>query len=84
MATGYLTEQDIQVSRGLIRGATLRNIFGYNTSITTSFIPAWEFDSVYAYPGSAITMTITSASASDDGKTLLIQGLDATMLKYQI
>ena len=77
MATGYLTEQDIQVSRGLIRGATLRNIFGYNTSITTSFIPAWEFASVYAYPGSAITMTITSASSSDDGKTLLIQGLDA-------
>src|SRR5210317_2149434 len=76
MATGYLTEQDIQVSRGLIRGATLRNIFGYNTSITTSFIPAWEFASVYAYPGSAITMTITSASSSDNGKTLLILGLD--------
>src|SRR6056300_1608139 len=74
---GYLTEQDIQVSRGLIRGATVRNIFGYNTAITTAFIPAWEFASVYAYPGSAITMTVTSASSSDNGKTLLIQGLDA-------
>src|SRR5210317_1551595 len=77
MATGYLTEQNIQVSRGLVRGSTTLNIFGYNTSITTSFIPAWEFASVYAYPGSAITMTVTSASASDNGKTLLIQGLDA-------
>jgi hypothetical protein len=77
MATSYLHEQDIQVSRGLIRGATVRNIFGYNTAITTAFIPAWEFASVYAYPGSAITMTVTSASGSDDGKTLLIQGLDA-------
>lgn len=77
MATGYLTEQDIQVSRGLIRGSKVRNIFGYNTAITTSFIPAWEFVSAYTYPVSAITMTVTSASASDDGKTLLIQGLDA-------
>jgi hypothetical protein len=77
MATGYLTEQNIQVSRGLIRGAVARNIFGYQASVTTSFIPAWEFASVYAYPGSAITMTVTSASGSDDGKTLLIQGLDA-------
>lgn len=74
---GFLHEQDIQVSRGLIRGATVRNIFGYNTAITTSFVPAWEFVSAYTYPVSAITMTVTSASASDDGKTLLIQGLDA-------
>ena len=74
---GFLHEQDIQVSRGLIRGATVRNIFGYNTAITTAFIPAWEFVSAYTYPVSAITMTVTSASASDNGKTLLIQGLDA-------
>ena len=73
---GFLHEQDIQVSRGLIRGATVRNIFGYNTGITTSFIPAWEFVSAYTYPTSAITMTVTSASSSDNGKTLLILGLD--------
>src|SRR5210317_1995610 len=77
MATGYLTEQNLQVSRGLIRGSVARNIFGYQVAVTTSFIPAWEFASVYAYPGSAITMTVTSASASDNGKTLLIQRLDA-------
>ena len=76
MATGYLTEQPIQTARGLIRGATVRNIFGYNTAITTSFIPAWEFVSAYTYPTSAITMTVTSASSSDNGKTLLILGLD--------
>src|SRR5210317_576708 len=81
MATGYLTEQNIQVSRGLIRGSVTRNIFGYQVAVTTSFIPAWEFASVYAYPGSAITMTVTSASASDDGKTLLIQGLDANYVE---
>ena len=78
---GFLHEQDIQVSRGLIRGATVRNIFGYNTAVTTAFIPAWEFVSAYTYPVSAITMTVTSASASDDGKTLLIQGLDANYVE---
>ena len=81
MAVGYLTEQSIQVSRGLIKGSEVRNIFGYQSSITTSFIPAWEFASVYAYPGSAITMTVTSASASDNNKTLLIQGLDDNYLQ---
>jgi hypothetical protein len=74
---GFLHEQNIQISRGLIRGSEVRNIFGYQTAVTTNFIPAWEFVSTYAYPGSAITMTVTSASASDDGKTLVIQGLDA-------
>ena len=74
---GFLHEQPIQTARGLIRGATVRNIFGYQTAHTTTFFPAWEFASTYTYPVSAITMTVTSASASDDGKTLLIQGLDA-------
>jgi len=81
MAVGYLTDQNLQVSRGLIRGSVARNIFGYQTSVTTSFIPAWEFASAYTYPVSAITMTVTSASASDDGKTLLIQGLDANYVE---
>ena len=77
MAVGYLTDQNIQTARGLIRGASVRNIFGYNTALTTTFRPAWDFASVYVYPVSAITMTVTSASSSDNGKTLLIQGLDA-------
>ena len=77
MAVGNLTEQNIQISRGLIRGSEVRNIFGYQTSLTTNFIPAWEFASAYVYPSSAIIMTVTSASASDNDKTLVIQGLDA-------
>lgn len=78
MSVGYLTEQDIQVSRGLIRGAVAHNIFGYQVSVTTSFIPAWEFATVYTYPTQDITMTVTSASASDNGKTVLIQGLNSS------
>ena len=70
---GFLHEQDIQVSRGLVRGAEVRNIFGYQVSGDTTLRALWEFANTnYVYPGSAITMTVTSANASDDGKSLLI------------
>ena len=78
MATGYLTDQNLQVSRGLIRGSEVRNIFGYQVSGDTTLRALWEFANTnYVFPTSAITMTVTSASASDDGKSLLIKGLDA-------
>ena len=79
---GFLHEQDIQVSRGLIRGAEVRNIFGYQVSGDTTLRALWEFANTnYVYPGSAITMTVTSANASDDGKSLLIKGLDANYVQ---
>jgi len=78
MAVGYLTDQNLQVSRGLIRGSEVRNIFGYQESGDTTLRALWEFANTnYVFPTSAITMTVTSASASDDGKSLLIKGLDA-------
>ena len=78
MAIGFLTDQNLQVSRGLIQGAEVRNIFGYQASGDTTLRALWEFANTnYVFPTSAITMTVTSASASDDGKSLLIKGLDA-------
>jgi hypothetical protein len=64
------------VSEGDISGSEVRNIFGWQASTTTTFIPLWENATAYTYPGSALTMTVTSASASDDGGTVLIKGLD--------
>jgi len=64
------------VSEGNVSGAEVRNIFGWQASTTTTFIPLWENATTYTYPGSALTMTVTSASASDDGGTVLIKGLD--------
>lgn len=64
------------VAEGAVPGSALRNIFGWQSSVTTSFIPLWENATVYTYPGSALTMTVTSASASDDGGTVTIIGLD--------
>ena len=66
------------VAEGNVSGSSVRNIFGYQTSVTTSFIPAWENATAYTYPGSALTMTVTTSSATDDGGTVTIIGLDAS------
>lgn len=78
MAVGNLTEQNIQVARSLIRGSAALNIFGYQIAMTTSFTPAWEFATAYTYPVADITMTVTSAEAGDNGKTVLIRGLNSS------
>ena len=68
---------ELQASRGQISYHEVRNIFGYQQSGDTTLRALWEFaNTSYVYPPSAITMTVTSASASDDGKLLLIKGLD--------
>ena len=66
------------VAEGAISGSQIRNIFGWQESTSSSFIPLWENATAYTYPGSALTMTVTSASASDDGGTVTIIGLDAS------
>ena len=66
------------ISEGAISGSQVRNIFGWQASTSTTFIPLWENATAYTYPGSALTMTVTSASASDDGGTITIIGLDAS------
>jgi len=57
---------NIQVSRGLVPGAAAVNLFGFNDSVTTAFIPVWENATTYTFPASALTMTVVSTSASDD------------------
>ena len=66
------------VSEGVISGSSVRNIFGWQSSTTTTFIPLWENATAYTYPGSALTMTVTTSSATDDGGTVTIIGLDAS------
>ena len=78
MANNFINDERLLLARGQIRGATVRNIFGYQTAVTTSFIPAWEVAAAYTYPtGSGLAMTVESTSTSDNGKTVLIQGLDS-------
>jgi hypothetical protein len=74
--TVYLTDEKLQVSRGLVRDAEARNIFGFNPAIGTNFIAAWELNSAYVYPNTSIAMTAVSDSASDTAVSILIAGLD--------
>jgi hypothetical protein len=74
--TVYLTDEKLQLSRGLVRDAETRNIFGFNPAIGTNFIAAWELNSAYVYPNTSIAMTAVSDSASDTAVSILIAGLD--------
>lgn len=72
---------ELQVSRGLITGHTSLNIFGSTTSLgSTAYGPLWEgltgAGGAYAYPASAVVMTLASSSASDTAVTIRITGLD--------
>jgi hypothetical protein len=69
---------DLQVARGQVTGHTVLNIFGYQPSVTTAFIPVWENASTYTYITSASTLTLVSTSTSDDTNAkILISGLDS-------
>jgi hypothetical protein len=67
---------DLQVARNQITGHSVVNIFGYQSSVTTTSIPVWENASVYTYPTSALTMTY--ASTASETLTMTVTGLDAS------
>ena len=70
---------NLQVSRGQITGHSVVNIFGYFTTPASAntFRTVWELGSTtaYAFPSSAVTMTITGTSG--DTASILVSGLDA-------
>jgi len=68
---------ELQVGRGQITGHSLVNIFGYQESVATTFVPVWENVATIPYPGSAVAMSAVSDSASDTAVVIQIQGLDA-------
>ena len=72
---------DLQVARGQVYGHSVLNIYGYQASVGTSFVPVWEGNSSYTFPSSAIQMHIASSVNTGDDKTatsVLISGLDAS------
>jgi hypothetical protein len=73
---------ELQVSRGQITWHEPLNLFGNTTALgSTAFGPLWEgltgAGGAYAYPGSAVIMTLASSSASDTAVTIRIFGLGA-------
>ena len=78
MATSYIHEQNFQIARGLIRGASHINKFGYNPDVGSNFETVWDGSNLYTYIGTAGTALVTSSNTSDDNNgTVEIQGLDA-------
>ena len=74
----------LSVARGKVKGAKVVNIFGFNASTTTNMRALWELADTtdYVFPTSAVNMTVTS-DAADDGKTMIIFGLDANYEEIQ-
>jgi hypothetical protein len=70
------------VALGKSGGNSVRNIFGYNAAIPSTFVPAWENATAYTYPTTAETMTLRWDTA-DAGYTILIKGLDANYDEIQ-
>lgn len=66
---------DLQIARGQIAGHSTLNIYGYQTTVTSTFIPLWENATAYTYPASATKMHL--AGTSGDTAVISISGLDA-------
>ena len=71
----------MQVSRGLVSGTSVVNIYGYQNALPNSsgvtFYPVWENATQYTYPVSATTMLLWSSSGSDTAVQVLINGLNS-------
>jgi len=70
---------DLQVARGQVYGHSVLNIYGYQASVGTSFVPVWEGNSSYTFPSSAIQMHLVSSvnTGADATSLITISGLDA-------
>ena len=69
---------DLQVARGQVYGHSIVSLFGYQPAVANTTIPVWESATVYPnYLSSAATFYLYSASASDSGAVILVNGLDA-------
>ena len=80
MATGYINEQNDLIARGLVRGVSHVNKFGFNSATSSSFETVWDNSNTYTYLTSAGTATVTAADSDDNGGTVEIQGLDENYL----
>lgn len=67
--------ETLRIARGLESYAQPLNIFGYNATVGTSYVPLWENTTTYTYPTQALIMTVTS-NAADAGAVIKIIGLD--------
>lgn len=78
--TKYGKDEDfnLQVARGQIPGHSTANIYGYQPTVGTAFIPVWENATDYTYPVAATRMNL--AGTAGDTASIQINGLDSKYL----
>ena len=64
------------VARGNLEGASAVNLFGFNRSVALDYETIWNDGGNFTFPSTALALTVTTSSALDYGKTLIIEGLD--------
>ena len=67
---------ELQVARGQIPGHSIRNLFGTNPAIGTTFRTPWENNTVLPFLSAAQQLSLVSTSASDTAVSILVNGLD--------
>ena len=73
---------ELQISRGQISYHAPLFKFGFNSVVSNTEETIWDAGGIYAYPSSALAMTVTSAGgATDSGITVVVQGLDGNYLE---
>lgn len=74
----FTTPYGIAIRKNLYDGISGLDKFGYLPTATTSFKTVWDGDNIYTYSSAATTMNVVSSvGATDDGKEITIEGLDA-------
>jgi hypothetical protein len=70
---------ELQVVRGQVENHKTVFKFGYNPDVDGAEETIWDVGGIYAYPSSAVAMTVTTdaaTAADDNGVKVLIEGLD--------
>lgn len=70
---------ELQIARGQITYHSVRNIFGFNSSIGTSYRTPWELANTNALPliSTASQLDVASSAAGDTTQVVRLIGLDA-------
>jgi len=67
---------ELQVARGQIPGHSIRNLFGTNPAVGTTFRTPWENNTALPFLSSPQQLSLVSTSASDTSVSILVGGTD--------
>jgi len=74
---------ELQVARGQIPGHSIRNLFGTNPAIGTTFRTPWENNTALPFLSVEQNLSLVSDSASDTSVSILVSGVDGNYTLVQ-